>query len=239
MENLSDLKAAFLDPANDSQTRDLSRRGLVIGAVALVLSWLSFSVAANERLGLVFAFFMCASLGAALDVFEPRRRFVIAICAAVFLIAALFLAAPIAQPLLTELARSGSGVVQTAVAYESAGDLLGFLEVQDVDLLHFAGHGEEKGGIVLDDGHGGKKIVTFEALGRTFRLFTGGDFQDPHRRGDRCRDDRFRLRLQPGDRRLIGRADSAADPESDSARSCSTISDRCCARGVSAELRDD
>ena len=35
MENLSDLKAASLDLANDRQTRDLSRRDLLAGASAL------------------------------------------------------------------------------------------------------------------------------------------------------------------------------------------------------------
>src|SRR5207245_6958810 len=65
-----------------------------------------------ERLGLVFVFFMCASLGAALDVFEPRRRLVIAICAAVVLIAAVFLAMPMAHPFLAQVARTGIAVLQ-------------------------------------------------------------------------------------------------------------------------------
>jgi hypothetical protein len=50
-------------------------------------------------------------------------------------------------------------------------DLVPALEGVKPSVVHFAGHGEEKGGIVLDNGRGGKKIVTFEVLGAMFRNF--------------------------------------------------------------------
>jgi len=89
-----------------------ARRGVTIGCVALGLSWISFSIAANERLGLVFAFFVCASLGSAIEVVQSRRRIVMAICAAAVLIAGIFLAMPFAQPLLVRAARSGIAMLQ-------------------------------------------------------------------------------------------------------------------------------
>ncbi|HTQ79746.1 MAG TPA: CHAT domain-containing protein, partial [Thermoanaerobaculia bacterium] len=61
--------------------------------------------------------------------------------------------------LLGELARSGPGVLLSAVAYDSARDLLGFLETQnDLNLLHFVGHGEhalerpEESAVLFRDG---------------------------------------------------------------------------------------
>jgi hypothetical protein len=56
-------------------------------------------------------------------------------------------------------------------------DLVPALQAVKPTVVHFAGHGEEKGGIVLDDGRGGKKVVPFEALGNVFRLLTGDDFK--------------------------------------------------------------
>ena len=87
---------------------------MIIGVVALVLSWLSFSIAATERLGMVFIFFVTASLGSAIEQLEPRRRacIAIAIVAACALIPALILATPIAQPLLVRAARAGIALLQ-------------------------------------------------------------------------------------------------------------------------------
>ncbi|HLJ73360.1 MAG TPA: hypothetical protein VKU62_02150 [Thermoanaerobaculia bacterium] len=86
-----------------------AKRGLIIGACALAISWISFSIAASERLGLVFAFFICAALGAAIDAFQPRRRIVIAICAGLVLIGALSI---VKTTLLIAIARKGIGMLQ-------------------------------------------------------------------------------------------------------------------------------
>ena len=89
-----------------------ARRGVIIGVVALALSWISFSIAANERLGFVFAFFVCAALGAALEAYVPRRRIFLALCAGLVLFAGVFVATPLAQPLLLRIARSGIAMLQ-------------------------------------------------------------------------------------------------------------------------------
>lgn len=109
-----------------------ARRGVIIGSVALALSLLSFSIAATERLGFVFAFFICAALGEAI---EPRRRVVIAILAAIVLAVAVVLAVPaVALP----IARRGIAMLQArhylrlaSEVYEArlAGYLAGFQAV--------------------------------------------------------------------------------------------------------------
>lgn len=85
-----------------------ARRGVIVGVVALAMSWISFSIAASERLGLVFVFFVCAALGAALDAFQPRRRAAITIGAAAVLIAGVVIGTPIVVP----LAKSGIALLQ-------------------------------------------------------------------------------------------------------------------------------
>jgi hypothetical protein len=107
----------------------IARRAVVVGAVALLLSWNIpvirsalhalplFSVSANARLGFIFAFFAAASLGAALETVArgvPARRegTAIAIVAAVALAAALFVATPAARAPLTSAARSGIAALQ-------------------------------------------------------------------------------------------------------------------------------
>ncbi|HJT17007.1 MAG TPA: hypothetical protein VJ853_06460 [Thermoanaerobaculia bacterium] len=85
-----------------------AKRGVIIGIVALVLSWVSFSIAATERLGLVFVFFICAALGAAIDTYRPRRRVAIAIVAAAVLIAGVLVATPVIVP----IAKRGIAMLQ-------------------------------------------------------------------------------------------------------------------------------
>ena len=91
-----------------------ARRGIIIGVVALVLSWFSFSIAATERFGLVFIFFVSGALGSAIEQLTPQRRaaMAIAILAVCVLIPAMILAAPFAQPLLVRAARAGIATLQ-------------------------------------------------------------------------------------------------------------------------------
>ena len=94
-----------------------ARRGMIIGSIALALSLLSFSAAATERLGFVFAFFVCFALGEAI---EPRRRIVIAVLAAIVLGVAVVLAVPaVALP----IARRGVAMLQARHYLRLASDV--------------------------------------------------------------------------------------------------------------------
>jgi hypothetical protein len=48
-------------------------------------------------------------------------------------------------------------------------DLIDAVEATKPIIVHFAGHGESAGGLVLDDGRGGNQTVTFDALGQLFK----------------------------------------------------------------------
>jgi len=119
--------------------RSLPRRAIVIGLVALAISWIppGFFPGASERLGLVFCFFAAACSGIA---FENYRRagVVVAIVAGLAAIVALFVATPFAQPILARAARSGIAMLQQrhylrlpSAMYEArlAGYLAGFQAV--------------------------------------------------------------------------------------------------------------
>lgn len=101
-----------------------ARRALVIGLVALFVSWNPplvrsvlrhlplFSVGANARIAMLFAFFATATAGAALDVLDagrPRRRaaIVIGIAGALLLAGGIVLSLPAARPALLRIARDG------------------------------------------------------------------------------------------------------------------------------------
>jgi len=100
------------------------RRGMIIGVVALALSWMpSRSLPfATERLGLVFAFFWSAA--AQLPLFDSRKSGGLAPSASlragaalqtvaiIVAIAGIVLATPFAQPLLTRAARNGIAMLQ-------------------------------------------------------------------------------------------------------------------------------
>jgi hypothetical protein len=116
--------------------RKVPRRALIIAIAALVLSWhlpllrvVAIIPGATERLGLVFAFFICLCLGAALDALLlchpehsegpggaggaqtlPSRP--LATLGVTVGLVGLFLALPAAQPLLTHAARHGIAILQ-------------------------------------------------------------------------------------------------------------------------------
>ena len=112
--------------------RRLSRElrvGLLIGLAALVISWRlplidavfrtipPFSVAANERFGLVFILFSCMAIPAALSgvaASAPRRRIGIAtaVLAGLIALAALVAVIPGGRKLLLTAARQGVAVMQ-------------------------------------------------------------------------------------------------------------------------------
>jgi hypothetical protein len=123
--------------------RRVPRRALVIALAALVLSWhlplLRFVAklpGATERLGLVFCFFLSMCVGVALESFTPKRIWIVA--GALLVAAGIFLALPIAKPLLTDIAQKGIAMLQDRgylhrppQVYESrlAGYLAGFATV--------------------------------------------------------------------------------------------------------------
>jgi Effector-associated domain 1/CHAT domain len=52
-------------------------------------------------------------------------------------------------------------------------DLVPALEDVHPTLVHFSGHGDKEGGIVLEDGRGGARFVGFAALGNLFARYSG------------------------------------------------------------------
>jgi hypothetical protein len=52
-------------------------------------------------------------------------------------------------------------------------DLIEAIEFAKPAIIHFAGHGESGGGLILDDGRGAKRTVTFGALGQLFTDLRG------------------------------------------------------------------
>ncbi|HKS22705.1 MAG TPA: hypothetical protein VJZ76_07910 [Thermoanaerobaculia bacterium] len=97
--------------------RRVPRRALVIALAALVLSWhlpllriVAKLPGATERLGLVFSFFVCLCLPAALESFTPKRIWIV--LGVALAAAGIFLALPIAKPLLTDIAQKGIAMLQ-------------------------------------------------------------------------------------------------------------------------------
>lgn len=123
--------------------RNVPRRALIIAIAALILSWhlpllrvVAKIPGATERLGLVFAFFISMCVAPALESLQPRRLCMIAGIAVAAL--GVFLALPIAKPLLTDIARHGIAMLQErrylhrpSQIYEArlAGYLAGFAAV--------------------------------------------------------------------------------------------------------------
>jgi hypothetical protein len=105
------------------------RIGIVIGVVALLIAWRLpllrnivdaiplFSVAANERVAFVFAFFVAATLPAflAAAAAEPRRKvgIALAVLAALISLGAIAVALPRSRPVLMSTARHGIESLRT------------------------------------------------------------------------------------------------------------------------------
>ncbi len=121
--------------------RHVPRRALIIALAALVLSWhlpllrlIAKLPGATERLGLVFACFVCLCLPPALEAL--RLRLSLICIGGLLATAGVFLALPVAKPLLTDAARHGIAILQhrgylRLPSYEArlAGYLAGFATV--------------------------------------------------------------------------------------------------------------
>ncbi|HEV2722718.1 MAG TPA: hypothetical protein VG323_22025, partial [Thermoanaerobaculia bacterium] len=123
--------------------RHVPRRALIIALAALVLSWhlpilrlIAKLPGATERLGLVFAFFICLCLPSALQ--SLRLRISLICIGGLIAGIGIFLVLPAAKPFLTELARHGIAMLRErgyfhrpADIYEArlAGYLAGFAAV--------------------------------------------------------------------------------------------------------------
>ena len=123
--------------------RRVPRRALIIALAALLLSWhlpllrlIAKIPGATERLGLVFAFFICLCLPLALE--SLRLRLSLSVVGAGVMLVGIVLALPVARPMLTDLARHGIAMLQQRhylhrppQIYEArlAGYLVGFAAV--------------------------------------------------------------------------------------------------------------